>query len=363
MAPKNPPSGEGRIAAEMADLARRQTSAPAIQPTPGSGGFGISGDVGEGFDREVERAEIEGYDVFSGDARTPRETVNTNTNTTPAGPTEAEIQRGIDRRNILNTLRGVMADYGLSSLMGRIEQLVQEDYSPEAALVAIRETPEYKTRFPAMDALARKNRRITEAEYIAFERDAAQLERAYGLPAGMLGKDSVTNLLTNEVSARELEERVTMAAAGAFQASQEVKDTFKEYYSIDSGGLTAYFLDPNKALPLLNKQYASAQIGAEAAIKGLGIGSTLAEEINMMGISREQARQGFGQAASQKAFTEGRGDIVTQEELVTGNVMGNEQAQQNIQRAAGARAGRFQGGGDFLSTNQGAVGLGTAATR
>ena len=357
MAPKKPvrnnASGSSPAAVNAAAANRPATPAPVVDTGPklteltGIGREGPTTDI-------YNNPKIPGQTYLAG-TYTPAAA-------TPV-KTEAEIQRDIDRRNILNTLRGVMADYGLSSLMGRIEQLVQQDYSPEAAMVAIRETPEYKTRFPAMDALARKNRRITEAEYIAFERDAAQLERAYGLPAGMLGKDSVTNLLTNEVSARELEERVTMAAAGAFQASQEVKDTFKQYYSIDSGGLTAYFLDPNKALPLLNKQYASAQIGAEAAIKGLGIGSTLAEEINMMGISREQARQGFGQAASQKAFTEGRGDIVTQEELVTGNVMGNEQAQRNIERAAGARAGRFQGGGEFLSTNQGAVGLGTAATR
>ena len=59
----------------------------------------------------------------------------------------------------------------------------------------------------------------------------------------------ITNLLSNDVSARELEQRVTMAAAGAFQTTPEVKQQFQDFCSINAGGLTAYFLDPDKALP------------------------------------------------------------------------------------------------------------------
>jgi hypothetical protein len=155
-----------------------------------------------------------------------------------------------------------------------------------------------------------------------------------------------------------------MAAAGAFQTSQEVKDTFKNYYGIDSGGLTAYFLDPARAQPLLTKQYTAAQIGAEGANVGLGIDTQFAEEAVMGGISREEARAGFGKAAGQKGLTVGRGDTVTEAQLAKTSIgMGTAEDTADIERAAGSRVGRFQGGGEFLQTQKGSVGLGSAATR
>ena len=268
------------------------------------------------------------------------------------------------RASSIQALRAIMDDYGLTDLMSQITTWVQDGMDEGAVLAMIRTTDSYKQRFPAMAALSSKKRAISEAAYIEFERNAAQLERAYGLPAGMLGTDAVTNLLTNEVSARELEERVTMAAAGAFQTNQEVKDTFKNYYGIDSGGLTAYFLDPARAQPLLTKQYTAAQIGAEAAIAGIGADMQFAEEAVMAGINREEARQGFGKAAGQKGLTQGRGDVVTEKQLAATNLgMGSAQDAADIERAAGGRLGRFQGGGEFLQTQKGNIGLGSAATR
>jgi hypothetical protein len=211
--------------------------------------------------------------------------------------------------------------------------------------------------------LASKGRAISEAAYIEYERNAAQLEKAYGLPSGILGKSAITGLLTNEVSAKELENRVTMAAAGAYQAPQELKDTFLQYYGIDSGGLTAYFLDPEQALPLLNKQFVSAQIGAEAQMQDFAIASGMAESLQERGITQEAARQGFADVARQRGFMQGRGDVVTQEQLVEGTLLGEQEGVKAIERARKARTGAFQGGGAYVATQGGVSGLGSAATR
>jgi hypothetical protein len=251
----------------------------------------------------------------------------------------------------------------LQSLFPRIQEFARRDLTEDGILLELRKTPEYKARFPAMEALAQKQRAITEAEYIEFERNASQLERAYGLPSGMLDKDAITNLLTNEVSGRELEERVTLAAAGAFQTSPEMRDTFQRFYGIGGGALTAYFLDPDKALPLLNKQYASSQIGAEAAMQDVTIQARLAEEITEAGIGREEARAGFGRVAGMQGLTEGRGDLATQGQLVGSELMGQEAAQQAVERAQSARRGRFQQGGGMVTGQQGVSGAGSAATR
>lgn len=255
--------------------------------------------------------------------------------------------------NVVTTLRGVMNEYGLSSLMGQIEGWVRSGLEGDAVLAMVRESDSYNQRFPAMRALRGKMRAISEAAYIEFERAASQLERSYGLPSGMLGKDAVTRLISAEVSERELEERVVMAAAAAYQVEEGVRKQFRDYYGIEAGGLTAYFLDAERSMPLLNKQFVSSQIGAEATRQGIDIGVGMAEELQLAGIEREQAREGFRSVARQTPLTYGRGDVVTQPELIGGTFMNNAQAQQNIERAATSRLARFEQGGGYQATQEG----------
>lgn len=263
--------------------------------------------------------------------------------------------------NLVATLRGVMETYGLTSLMGKIEQYVKDGYDADAVLALIRQTPEYEARFPAIKILAGKQRSISEAEYIAYERRAAELERAYGMPPGMLNKDSVTKLIGNEVSANELEQRLTLAASGAYQTAPQVRQQFEQYYGIGTGALTAYFLDPDKALPLLNKQFVSAQIGAQAAMQGIGVGVDVAQQLQEAGITEAQAREGFQRVGSMTGLTAGRGDVVTESQLIQGNLLQNAQAQGEIERTAASRRGRFEVGGDFTGSERGLAGLGSAA--
>lgn len=270
-----------------------------------------------------------------------------------------ETQR---QNNAIATMKSLLTSYGLTALYDRVVGFIKEGYDPDAVSVLIRTTPEYKQRFPAMEALGKKGRAISEAEYIDYERTASGLERRYGIPEGML-MGSVTDLLTNEVSATELNDRVLLASSAAIQAPDDVKNTFMDYYGIGAGGLTAYFLDPDKATPLLEKQYATSVIGTEAARQGLEMDVYSSENLAALGVSQDQAREGFGRVAGAKALTQGRGDVVSQQELISGTFEQNEQALKNIERASKARTGRFQEGGSYASTNQGVSGLGSAATR
>jgi hypothetical protein len=207
-----------------------------------------------------------------------------------------------------------------------------------------------------MASLIAKRRAITEADYIGYERTAAALEQQYGLPRGMI-MGNVTNLLENEVSLTELNDRVVLASAAAIQAPEEVKQTFRDFYDIDTGGLTAYFLDPQVAAPLLEKQYATTLIGTEARRQGIGIDVYSAENLQELGVSQEQARTGFQQVRRGQPLTEGRGDIVSQQQLVEGTFGASEESRQAIERAAGGRVGRFQQGGSFVAKTEGVTGL------
>ena len=76
-----------------------------------------------------------------------------------------------------------------------------------------------------------------------------------------------------------------------------------------------------------------------------------------------QARQGFGEVAASQSLSEGRGDVATQQEMIQAKLGGDAQAQQKVARATMGKLAAFQGGGEALQTQKGAVGLGSAATR
>lgn len=274
---------------------------------------------------------------------------------------QAAEEKRLRTMNATETMRGLLESYNLSTLYTKVVDFIKRGYDADSIMILIRTTPEYKQRFPAMDALAAKGRAISEGEYIAYEKTAQGLERRYGLPQGML-MNNVSGLLTNEVSAAELNDRVMLASAAALQAPQEVRDTFSRYYNVDMGGMTAYFLDPAVATPLLEKQYASSIIGSEAYRQGIGIDPYSAENLVDLGISQSEARQGFGQVAQQAGLSTGAGDVVSQKELISANLTGNAEAQKAVERAVGGRLGKFQGGGEMLQTSKGVAGLGTAST-
>ena len=262
----------------------------------------------------------------------------------------------------ISTVKAVFSEYGLESLYDTIVDYARKDYSADTIAIMLRETPQYKARFPAMAALSSKNRGISEGEYIEFETLAAGLERRNGFPPGML-TGNVTKLLENEVSIDELNNRVTLATAASIQAPQDLKDTLSQYYNVGAGGLAAYFLDPSVATPLLEKQYASAQIGAEAARQNIGIDVGVAQNLQELGVTQVQAQEGFGRVAGQSSFLGGAGDVVDQNTLIQGNLAGNAAAIKDIERVAGSRRGRFEGGGSFEADKSGNIGLKSAATR
>jgi hypothetical protein len=134
---------------------------------------------------------------------------------------------------------------------------------------------------------------------------------------------------------------------------------------IDDAHLTAYFLDTNKALPYLQKAAATAQIGAEALRNNLQFDQGYAEQLATMGISSDQARQGFQQVAGELDTLKALGSVygdnwdLKQSEAATFGTEGAAAAQAKQRRllsqergAFGGREGSAAGGG--LSSGGGA---------
>jgi hypothetical protein len=276
---------------------------------------------------------------------------------------EEAAARARMQEGVAASVQAMFEQYGLGSLYPQILGWAQEGHSADAILMKLRGTSEYKARFPAMAALAAKGRAISEAAYIDYERTAGQLEQRWGLPNGMLS-GHITDLLTEEVSAAELSDRVQMAVADSLQAPQDLRDTLAEYYNLDPDtALSAYYLDPDIALPLLEKQSQAARIGVWARRQGVGgVGSGLAEELQGLGITEDRAQQGFGTVAATREFGAGRGDVAGQSTRIDAALKGNADAQQAMERAGRARQGRFAGGGQFASDRQGVSGIGSSSS-
>jgi len=258
-------------------------------------------------------------------------------------------------------VQNLFESYGLSGMYNTILDYARRGYGADTILLHLRQTPEYKARFPAMEALNKQGRAMTEAQYVDYEKQAAAIEQRYGFPKGMV-MGSVTDLLVGNVSAAELNDRAQIAVADSLQAPDDLKNTLRDYYGLDpETALRAYYLDPNKALPLLEKQSASARIGTWAARQGVtGVDRGLAEDLQGFGVTEAEAEQGFGRVAYQSGLGAGKGDVATQSQRIDANLRGDATAIGAVERAASSRRGRFEGGGQFASSRQGMAGIGSA---
>lgn len=253
----------------------------------------------------------------------------------------------------------VLTDLGLPLSLGDWAWTQHLNGMPDAQIwLDLRQRPEYKARYPAMEELARQGRAITEAEYSAYEKTVADLSRQYGVPLDMYAtSEGVAKMLTNGVSVKEANDRFQIASSAAFTAPSEVRDALGSLYNVSHPDLIAYWLDPDKAMPLLQRQYDAAQIAGAATQQELGIDVSVAEDLASRGITFDQARTGFGQASSVGSLDFVAGEGTTQAERIAA-AFGDAEAQAKVTRVQRSRAAAFQGGGGPQSAATGISGLG-----
>lgn len=267
--------------------------------------------------------------------------------------------------NAYDSLASYFSLYNLQSLLPVIQNFMKQGITDQATLMLnLRQSPEYKARFPAMETLNQKGRGFSEADYINYERNAASTEQQYGLPKGFLtDQHRITEMLTKDVSASEVVDRAKLNQAVAMDAPQETKDALKNLYGLGQDALTAFYFDPDNALPYLQRQYASATIAGEAARQSIDINRTTAEDLAAQGVSADAAAQGFGKVAGLTALEYGSGETVSQADLIAAAVGNDAAAAAKVNRVGGGRVAAFSGGGSAAGTQGGVSGLGVSGTR
>lgn len=239
-----------------------------------------------------------------------------------------------------------------------------------AVLYELRNTEPYKKRFAAN---ARREAKglpaLSPDTYIQMEQQYMELMRANGMPPGFYdSQDDFQKFLENDVSASELQSRIQDGYRAVADADPAVKQQMQRLYNVDDSQLAAYFLDPERATPLIQRQAQAAKIAARAQEQaGFTITSQTAEDLVRRGISPEAAQQAFESAGAMAGlYTEMAGETALTQEQKVGAALGYDvQAQQELIRRRGLRTAQFEGGGQFATTGgvtAGAreTGLGTA---
>jgi len=209
------------------------------------------------------------------------------------------------RQSAYDLLYQQFSQYGLGALVEPLKALVQENVSPSEFALRLQQTDAYKKRFAAnQDRIAKGLRALNPAEYIGLEDQYQNIMRNYGLPASYYSKDSMgtqsgfNQLLANDVSATELEDRVMTAQSRVVNANPEVKQALRSFYpDITDGDILAYTLDPTKALTDIKRKVTAAEIGGAALGAGLATSQLAAENLANYGVTKGQAQQGYGAIA------------------------------------------------------------------
>lgn len=205
-----------------------------------------------------------------------------------------------ERLDSIAYLQDLFAQYGLGSLANTIVDLKQQGLTDRVVSIKLKETPEFKQRF-----VGNENRRkaglqpLTPAEYLSAEASYKKIMRDSQLPSGFYDQpDDFATFLGNDVSPSELQSRVEIANQSIQNADPFYTDSLRKLYGLQSGDMLAYALDPERALPFITRQQKAAQFGAEAARQGLQVTTPMAETYTgQLGVTQEQARQGFEQVA------------------------------------------------------------------
>jgi len=262
-------------------------------------------------------------------------------------------------------IEDTLATYGLGSLAKWAWDAWKSGDSIAEIMMNLRNTQEYKDRFPGLDELRKAGKGIDESSWIQYENSVNQISQHYGLPAGLYNdRKSIGIMLANDVSPVEVEDRIRKASSIVY-GSPEVRQAFAQFYGTqgDSAAI-AYFLDPEHNGPILEQQFAAAQLAGNLTINGMKLDKVDAQRIAQMGAFSEQEAQraaalvGTQAELYQQLIGEtGAPTVATGAEAALGL---SGQAATAVEDQAARRKAAYQQGGGYAASQVGVSGLGSA---
>jgi hypothetical protein len=276
---------------------------------------------------------------------------------------EKAAEKQAAKQKASDKLTALFKSYGIEGLSAFINEQIMDDVSEEMLMLKLYERPEYKTKFPGMAKLRTKGRTISEADYLGIEKQMVQTARFFDVPAGFYDSaDDFGTLIGNEVSAKEYQDRLQVGQDLARSLNPGIKKALLDLYEVGEGGITAYVLDSEKALSLIQKQAKASQFVGLAKASGFqltGLTATGAEAIAgseaYAKLSENQLQQQLGQAGelrrTQSRLAGIEGQKYNEQEALNAVIVGSPEALLASQQRAARETARFSARSGLTETS------------
>lgn len=226
------------------------------------------------------------------------------------------------REFLLGTLRQYFVsaeDTGFVTDLERIiDDYIRQDYDADTISVLLPQTEPYKKRFAGNQQLVAAGvAPLSPAEYLQAESQYTEILKRYDL-GSLARRDTFSTLIGGQVSAAELTDRVVNVYDRVRNADPALKAEMERVKGLSRGQLTD--ADFAKALLTgaeganeLKRKISTAEISAEARQRQLSTQS--AEQLQQLGVTREQARAGFETISQAQPTFEKLAGIYDREQL------------------------------------------------
>lgn len=287
--------------------------------------------------------------------------------TPPMGNTDGQGGLNSLGRDALARLTMLLGNYGLSGMESWIKDKLINGSSEAEITLELYEQPAFKARFPVIEARRAKGLTpVNVAQVLEYEQRGREIFRQAGLTSAQFTtSDYLQGLMGLDVSLSELSDRINEGLVRVQSAPPEVRVAFGNYFgTTGDAALAQLFLDPNIAVPELEKMASTAVAGGIGSRFGLQLAKGIAAEIADTGVSDQAIWQGFAQLDTLKSLFQETisetTDLTAEGEGIKAVFNTGPDAATTLERRALTRANQFRGGGNAAASDRGVMGLGVA---
>jgi hypothetical protein len=224
---------------------------------------------------------------------------------TPAGTPTPKPTGGSStpQKSAYDILADVFRGFGMTispDLDAVIRQMLTGGYSAQDInlfMPDIEKTTAFQQRFPGFaQRISNGYNAIDIPSYLQLENQYHQIMQQAGLPKGFYDDPSdFGNWIANNVSPDEIQTRVQMATKAVQSIDPTTRNLLTRFYGLGTGDLASYFLDQKRALPVIERQYAAANVATWAQRAGFDVaGMSRYEDLVDKGVTADQAAQAYG---------------------------------------------------------------------
>lgn len=270
-----------------------------------------------------------------------------------------------EQQSAFDILSNMLTNYGLGSLTNSLRDIILSGITDQAEIsLQLQNTDAWKTRFAGNEMLRQAGLPVLSIDqYLSVEQSYSQIMKNYGLPVGFYDDPAdFAKFIGSSVSPNELQQRAQMYADVARREDPALTDQLRSM-GFGDGDILAYMMDPARAMPLIQQKYQTSLIGAAARRSGMVTDNAYASHLADLGITEQQAIQGYGNIATELRTDQRLGDIyndaISQQDLETEQFDGNGAVTAKKKRLASQERANFSGS---AGVGQGSLGRSSAGS-